>query len=90
MTSLRLDAAATIADAAELRSHLLGAMEGADPIQIDASALLTTDITILQVLIAAQRAADARSLAFRLDASPALVAAFERAGLPVPVPLDAP
>lgn len=62
--TLRLAGALEIDSAAELQAHLIEALSPGEPIQIVMDAVTAVDITGLQLLTAAEKAVQARGLAW--------------------------
>ena len=73
-----------ISQASGLRSLLLSALEGGEPVELDGRAVVEVDVAGLQVLCAARRSAVARGIPLtflRGGRSPALTDAIDLAGL---------
>ena len=86
--TVHLEGCATLPGAAEVRARLLGALARGEPLVVDCAAVDEADLSLVQLLVAARRLAARNGAGFRLEPppSPAVVALFERAGLPLPDP----
>ncbi len=86
--TVRLEGSVTLPSAAEVRTRLLEALARGGPLIVDCAAVEEADLSLVQLLVAARRHAARSGAGFRLEPppSPAVVALFERAGLPLPDP----
>ena len=92
MSNLRLQSKETVYNADELKLRVWDSLEAGRTLVLDASELDTADLTCLQTLVAAQRAAQKAGgtiIAEVLDGTP-LGKAFARAGILLPFDAAAP
>ncbi len=77
-----LAAAVDIRNIGELADRLKGCLAGTMDVDVDAQALVSGDVTLVQVLAAAGRTAAERGVSFRVvNAGPGLAALFDRCGI---------
>ncbi|MCJ2117922.1 STAS domain-containing protein [Methylobacterium sp. J-001] len=80
----------TLRTAQALRTDLLAALEGAAGLVLDCAAIEAVDVTFVQIVVAAAKAAAARGAPLDLTNLPdAAAAAFRRAGLAPHAPFAA-
>ncbi|WP_293860306.1 STAS domain-containing protein [uncultured Alsobacter sp.] len=92
MSNLRLQSKETVYNADDLKVRVWDSLGEGLPLVLDASELETADLTCLQTLVAAQRAAQKAGgtiVSADLDGTP-LAKAFARAGITAPFDAAAP
>lgn len=79
---LRFDGTLTLPRIGAIRAALIGAIDGGPAVEIDCAKAAEIDVSFIQLLLAARRAAAMRgkSLTFAAPASGALLQALERGG----------
>lgn len=92
MSNLRLHCKETVYNADDLKSRVSDSIVAGATLVLDTTELETADLTCLQTLVAAQRAAVRAGGSIVLDdnAGSALARAFERAGIAMPFAAAAP
>lgn len=81
--TIRLSGSVDIASAAELKRDLMDALEGDSAIRIDLGGLEDIDVTVIQLLLAAQHQAAAAGREFRIVGpwNPAIESRLQPAGI---------
>ncbi|KQT69012.1 MULTISPECIES: STAS domain-containing protein [unclassified Aureimonas] len=80
---LRAPSHCTIVEADTFRQALLARLsgEGAGPVEIDLSGVEDADITLIQLVLAAGKSAEAKGRSLSVTSSPAVADLLSRAGL---------